>query len=197
MSFHPLPGREVAPCHSPDSEGVMIRGSEARAFRAWVLQRRWVATLAHGQIWICHSHSELRSALLSPPKKQWPRERHILSLSLSFLIYKTGQGLPRGLSGKESACRCRRHGFDPWSGKIPHTTEQLSPCTTNYWACALEPGNCNSWNLSSLDRLCAQQEKPPQWEASTVRSLCTASREYPPLSKQEKTPSSNKDAAQP
>lgn len=41
MSFHPGSGREVAPCHSPDSEGVMIRGSEARAFRAWVLQRRW------------------------------------------------------------------------------------------------------------------------------------------------------------
>ena len=22
-------------------------------------------------------------------------------------------------SGKESACQCKRHGFDPWSGKIP------------------------------------------------------------------------------
>ena len=31
-------------------------------------------------------------------------------------------GLPRWLSGKESACQCRRHkrnGFDPWVGKIP------------------------------------------------------------------------------
>ena len=27
-------------------------------------------------------------------------------------------------------CQCRRHGFDPWSGKIPHAAEQLSPCTT-------------------------------------------------------------------
>ena len=26
--------------------------------------------------------------------------------------------LPRGLSGKESTCQCRRHGFDPWVGKI-------------------------------------------------------------------------------
>ena len=145
MSFHPLPGREVAPCHSPESEGVMIRGSEARAFREWLLQRGWVATLAHGQVWICHSYSELCSALLSPPKKQWPQERHILSLSLSFLM----QGLPWGLSGKESSCQCRRHGFYPWSGKIPHTTEQLSPCATNYWA--LEPGNRSSLNLSSLD----------------------------------------------
>ena len=27
---------------------------------------------------------------------------------------------------KVSACRCRRHGFDPWSGKILHAPEQLS-----------------------------------------------------------------------
>ena len=29
------------------------------------------------------------------------------------------QGLPRWLSGKESTCQCRRHGFSPWVGKIP------------------------------------------------------------------------------
>ena len=29
------------------------------------------------------------------------------------------RGIPGGLSGKESACRFRRHGFDPWVGKIP------------------------------------------------------------------------------
>ena len=28
-------------------------------------------------------------------------------------------GLPMWLSGKESACRCRRCGFDPWVRKIP------------------------------------------------------------------------------
>ena len=28
-------------------------------------------------------------------------------------------GPPSWLSGKESACRCRRHSFDPWVGKIP------------------------------------------------------------------------------
>ena len=27
--------------------------------------------------------------------------------------------LPRWLSGKESACQCRRHGFDPWVWEIP------------------------------------------------------------------------------
>ena len=34
-------------------------------------------------------------------------------------------GLPRRLRGKASACR--RHGLEPWSGKIPHAVEQLSP----------------------------------------------------------------------
>ena len=31
-------------------------------------------------------------------------------------------GLPGGSSGKEQVCQCRRykrHGFDPWDGKIP------------------------------------------------------------------------------
>ena len=28
-------------------------------------------------------------------------------------------GLPWWLSGKESACQCSRHGFNPWAGKIP------------------------------------------------------------------------------
>lgn len=35
-----------------------------------------------------------------------------------------GDGHPRRLSSEESACRCRRH----WSEKIPHASEQLSPC---------------------------------------------------------------------
>ena len=42
---------------------------------------------------------------------------------------KKNRGLPRWLRGEESACQCRRHGFDPWSGRIPGATEPLSPCT--------------------------------------------------------------------
>ena len=37
---------------------------------------------------------------------------------------------PGWLHGKESACQCRRHGFDPCSGKILHAVMQLSPCAT-------------------------------------------------------------------
>ena len=37
-------------------------------------------------------------------------------------------GLPWWRSGEESSCQCRGHRFEPWSGKIPHAVEQLSPC---------------------------------------------------------------------
>ena len=43
-------------------------------------------------------------------------------------------GLPWWRSGWESACQCRGHGFEPWSGKIPHAAEQLGP-----WATTTEP----------------------------------------------------------
>ena len=38
--------------------------------------------------------------------------------------------LPWWCSGWESACHYRGHGFEPWSGKIPHAVELLSPCAT-------------------------------------------------------------------
>ena len=34
------------------------------------------------------------------------------------------------LSSKELACQCRRHEFNPWCRKIPHTAEQPSLCAT-------------------------------------------------------------------
>ena len=33
------------------------------------------------------------------------------------------KGLPMWLSGKESTCQCRTHGFDSWVGKIPWRRE--------------------------------------------------------------------------
>ena len=46
------------------------------------------------------------------------------------LYKKQKQGLPWWRSGWESACQCRGHGFEPWSGRIPHAAEQLGPCAT-------------------------------------------------------------------
>ena len=39
---------------------------------------------------------------------------------------------------KESALQCKGHLLDPWSVKIPHAMEQLSPHTTT-----TEPTCCN------------------------------------------------------
>ena len=48
-------------------------------------------------------------------------------------------GLPWWRSGWESACQCRGHGFEPWSGKIPHAAEQLGPWATTAEPARLEP----------------------------------------------------------
>ena len=57
-----------------------------------------------------------------------PKQRHLGSSKTP--IQDILLGLPWWLSGKESACQCRRHGFNPWSGRIPCVMEQLSPRTT-------------------------------------------------------------------
>ena len=68
---------------------------------------------------------------------------------LTILSIKPQLGLPWWCNGYESACQCRGHGFDPWSGKIPRAAEQLSPCATTTEA--------------RVPRARApQQEKPPQ-----------------------------------
>ena len=48
--------------------------------------------------------------------------------------------LNRKLSGKESACQCRRHRFDPWSGRAHKTqSNKALPCGISTEAHALEP----------------------------------------------------------
>ena len=73
------------------------------------------------------------------------------------------------------------------------------PVHRNYWACALEPGNCNYWVLASqvlrlmCPRACAlQHKKSPQWEAHPLQLQSS------PCSLQlEKNPCSNKEPVQP
>ena len=85
---------------------------------------------------------------------------------------KCSWGLPWWLGGKESACHCRRLGFDSWSRKFPHPAVQLSQC-----AASTEPGSTgwaqssNYWSLHALE--------PVLWtgEAEATRSLCTRTRE--------------------
>ena len=83
-------------------------------------------------------------------------------MHLFYTIKNIHTRLPWLSTGEESACQCRRHEFDPCSGKIPHAVEQLSsraiavelvfwsPESRNYRV--LEPvpcserGHCN-WKL--------------------------------------------------
>ena len=64
----------------------------------------------------------------------WPLKHISCGLRLASFLAQFPKdevlGLPWWRSGWESACQCRGHGFNPWSTKIPHATEQLSPCTT-------------------------------------------------------------------
>ena len=73
-------------------------------------------------------------------------------------VMKEDLGLPWGLSGKETACRCRRHRFDPPSGKIPQAAEQLSLC-----AQLLSRGSSTQelsyWSPRAWSR-CSAKEKP-------------------------------------
>ena len=118
-----------------------------------------------------------------------------------MVILKSVPRIPWWFSGKKSTCQCRRHRFDPWSGNIPHTSEQpalQSKLHYNYWACALELGSHNSWTqapqlLKPLPRATApQQEKPPpQWEA------CSLQLESSPHSPEwDKSSHSNKDPSE-
>ena len=54
----------------------------------------------------------------------------LCSLKVNILKKDWTRGFPGGAVVQESACQCRGHGFDPWSRKIPHAMEQLSPCAT-------------------------------------------------------------------
>ena len=83
-------------------------------------------------------------------------------------------GLLSWISGGESVCHCRRHGFSPWSGKIPHATERLSPRATTTEPVLQSPGAATTeayapWSLCSAR------------ETTATRSLHTAARVAPAL----------------
>ena len=63
--------------------------------------------------------------------------------------------------------------FDLWSGKIPHASGQLGPC-----AVTAEPTNSSEHKSS-----CSETR-----EATAMRSLCTATGEYPLLATKGESP---------
>ena len=96
----------------------------------------------------------------------------VYSLSLSFLgivliiVHSTHLTcLPRWLSSKESACQCRRHkrhGFNPWVGKIPWGERLLTPV---FWPGEFH-GLYSPWDHKELDTT--------EWLSHCLKSV------YPP-----------------
>ena len=70
-------------------------------------------------------------------------------------------GLPWWRSGWESACQCRGHGFEPWSGKIPHAAERLGPWATIAEPVRLEPVLHNKRGRDSERPAHCDEEWPP------------------------------------
>ena len=112
---------------------------------------------------------------------------HLVSCTLWASSETSPHGLPWWFSGKEPACQCRRHGFNPWSGKIPLTSEQLCATATGPSLQSLATAMTMSHSPFT-----PQQKKPPQWEARAPQLDCSP---YSP--KLEKSPRSNKHSPQP
>ena len=91
--------------------------------------------------------------------------------SMQMEIKRKLEGLPWWCSGWESACQCRGHRFEPWSGKIPHATEQLSPCATTTEPVRLELVLHNKRGRDSERPAHRDEEWPPL--AATRESPCT------------------------
>ena len=51
-------------------------------------------------------------------------------VEMEYIVPQFAAGAFPGGSVVESACQGSSHGFDSWSGKMPHATEQLSPGAT-------------------------------------------------------------------
>ena len=55
-----------------------------------------------------------------------------ICMHIYIYIYVHLYGFPKWVSGKESACQCRRHGFDPYIGRS-HRVGSGNPLQYSYW----------------------------------------------------------------
>ena len=69
-------------------------------------------------------------------------------------------GFPGGTLVENLPAQCRGHGFEPWSGKIPHAAEQLGPWATTTEPAHLEPVLRNKRGRDS-ERLAHRDEEWP------------------------------------
>ena len=87
---------------------------------------------------------------------------NVLEMNIFFSFSDSDWKCFQGFPGKESAYQCRRHGFHPWSGRIPHVVQQLRAVRLLSQGAAAAAPTCPGG--------CAlQQEKLLQWEARAPR----------------------------
>ena len=118
-----------------------------------------------------------KKLLCSIPLRTSPYVSFYLYVHLHSLKYQY-LGLPWWCSSWESACQCRGHGFQPWSGKIPCAAEQLGPWATTTEPARLEPvlhnkRGRNSESLAHRDEewpLLAATRESPRTETKTQHS---------------------------
>ena len=126
-------------------------------------------------VWMCLGH-----AWFMFYKYFWIWSDHLNSKSLESLngsyCKSSTQGFPGGVVVKNLPANARKeHRFEPWSGKIPHAVEELSPCTKTTEPALYSP--CATTIEACMPTAHApQQEKPLQWEACArqprVASTC-------------------------
>ena len=131
----------------------------------WLHQGRMQWSQTHLLLWwnqkcwrISSVREFLSSECLVPICLYRPSER-IHSFTPSSKICITG--LPWWRSGWESVCQCRGHGFEPWSGKIPHAAEQLGLWATTTEPARLEPVLRNKRGRDSERPAHRDEERPP------------------------------------
>ena len=74
--------------------------------------------LPEGRGCACLSHLFVHSLIQPLFNEHLPCARPF-SMLWGYQRGRIPDGFPGGASGKEPTCQCRRHGFDPWVGRIP------------------------------------------------------------------------------
>ena len=81
-----------------------------------------------------------KASIMFQISTRWTRtQRREAVNSSTVLIYQKAvrtshlfifNGIVKGRASLVAQCQCGRHGWDPWSWRIPHAVEQLNQCTT-------------------------------------------------------------------
>ena len=133
--------------HGPSLTGCAILDKLLKLSEAWFFHLKWDKHVHH--IWWmgCNVLTYMERTV------QWSAR--------SFIYLKNVRGLRWWRSGWESACQCRGHRFEPWSGKIPHAAERLGPWATITEPARLEPVLRNKRGRDSERPAHRDEEWPP------------------------------------